>query len=155
MEIKCLCACTCDTFFLLPTPPQVLLIWIITDWSIFHVSIVKTQNPGDHWTMVVYNDYFPFLHILFFLRLITVVVSCSSFAYFLIGFFCLFVLLQYVSVVAFRISTSSSGIFCCSLMISCSTACQILVSRPGIQSGSPALQGRFLTTGLPGKSPRA
>ena len=36
--------------------------------------------------------------------------------------------------------------------LSCSTACGILVSRPGIEPASPALQGRFLTTGKPGKS---
>ena len=32
-------------------------------------------------------------------------------------------------------------------------ACGILVPRPGIEPSSPALQGRFLTTGSPGKSP--
>ena len=32
-------------------------------------------------------------------------------------------------------------------------ACRILVSRPGIEPAPPALAGRFLTTGLPGKSP--
>ena len=34
--------------------------------------------------------------------------------------------------------------------LSCSVACRILVSRPGIEPTSPALQGRFLTTGSPG-----
>ena len=34
----------------------------------------------------------------------------------------------------------------------CSKACGILVPRPGIQLVSPALEGRFLTTGPPGKS---
>ena len=33
--------------------------------------------------------------------------------------------------------------------LSCSTACGILVPRPGITPTSPALQGRFLTTGPP------
>ena len=37
--------------------------------------------------------------------------------------------------------------------LSCSTACGILVSQAGIEPISPALQGRFLTTGPPGKSP--
>ena len=36
--------------------------------------------------------------------------------------------------------------------ISCPAACSILVSLPGIEPASPALQGRFLTTGPPGKS---
>ena len=31
-------------------------------------------------------------------------------------------------------------------------ACGIFVPQPGIKLSSPALQGRFLTTGLPGKS---
>ena len=36
--------------------------------------------------------------------------------------------------------------------LSCPTARGILVSRPGIEPVSPALAGRFLTTGPPGKS---
>ena len=36
--------------------------------------------------------------------------------------------------------------------LSCSIACGILVPQPGIEPASPALQSRFLTTGLPGKS---
>ena len=36
--------------------------------------------------------------------------------------------------------------------LSCSTACAILVPRPGIEPTSPALQGGFLTTGPSGKS---
>ena len=36
--------------------------------------------------------------------------------------------------------------------LSCSLACRILVSWPGIEPESPGLQGRFLTTGPPGKS---
>ena len=35
---------------------------------------------------------------------------------------------------------------------SCSKACEILIPQPGIEPMFPALQGRFLTTGLPGKS---
>ena len=35
----------------------------------------------------------------------------------------------------------------------CSAAYEILVLQPRIQSVSPALQGEFFTTGLPGKSP--
>ena len=37
--------------------------------------------------------------------------------------------------------------------LSCPVACGILVPQPGIKPMSPALQGRFLTTGPPGKSP--
>ena len=37
--------------------------------------------------------------------------------------------------------------------ISCSKARGILVPQPGIKPASPAMQGGFLTTGLPGKSP--
>ena len=37
--------------------------------------------------------------------------------------------------------------------LSCFTACRILVPRPGIKLMSPALAGRFSTTGPPGKSP--
>ena len=36
--------------------------------------------------------------------------------------------------------------------LSCSVAHEVLVPRPGIEPPSPALQGRFLTTGPPGKS---
>ena len=37
--------------------------------------------------------------------------------------------------------------------LSCPVACGILVPRPGIEPASPALEGGFLTTGPPGKSP--
>ena len=37
------------------------------------------------------------------------------------------------------------------LRLSCSEACGILVPKPGIKPLSPALAGRFLTTGPPGK----
>ena len=36
--------------------------------------------------------------------------------------------------------------------LSCPAACGILVPRPGMEPVSPALEGRFLTTGPPGKS---
>ena len=36
--------------------------------------------------------------------------------------------------------------------LSCFKACGILVPQPGIEPVSPALPGRFLTTGPPGKS---
>jgi len=36
--------------------------------------------------------------------------------------------------------------------LSCPMACRILVSQPGIEPTSSALQDRFLTTGPPGKS---
>ena len=37
-------------------------------------------------------------------------------------------------------------------LFSCPVACGILVPPPGIEPASPALEGRFLTTGPPGKS---
>ena len=37
--------------------------------------------------------------------------------------------------------------------LNCPIACGILVPQPGIKPVSPALEGRFLTTGPPGKSP--
>ena len=40
------------------------------------------------------------------------------------------------------------------LRLSCPVACGILVPRPGIEPMSSALEGGFLTTGPPGKSPR-
>ena len=48
--------------------------------------------------------------------------------------------------------------YCCELSSSqcrlrCPVACRVLVSRPGIEPVPPALAGRFLTAGPPGKSP--
>ena len=37
--------------------------------------------------------------------------------------------------------------------LSCPVACGILVPQPGIEPASPALEGGFLITGRPGKSP--
>ena len=42
----------------------------------------------------------------------------------------------------------------CNAWLSCSEACEIPVSQAEIELTSPALQGRFLTTGAPGKSPQ-
>ena len=39
--------------------------------------------------------------------------------------------------------------------LSCPLACGILVPWPGIKPVSPALEGRFLTAGPPGKNPRS
>ena len=39
------------------------------------------------------------------------------------------------------------------LWLSCPMACGIRVPQPGIEPASPALEGRFLITGPPGKSP--
>ena len=41
----------------------------------------------------------------------------------------------------------------CGPGLSCPTACGILVPQPGIEPSSPELEGGFLTTGPPGKSP--
>ena len=38
--------------------------------------------------------------------------------------------------------------------LSCPSACGVLVPLPGIQPSPTALEGRFLTTGPPGKSPQ-
>ena len=38
--------------------------------------------------------------------------------------------------------------------LSCPATCRILVPRPRIEPTSPALEGGFLTTGPPGKSPQ-
>ena len=38
------------------------------------------------------------------------------------------------------------------LCLGCSAVCGILVTQPGIEPVSPALQSGFLTTGAPGKS---
>ena len=51
---------------------------------------------------------------------------------------------------SFIVVHRSSSYMACRL--SCSMACGILVPQPGIEPASPALQSRFLTTGLPGKS---
>ena len=62
-------------------------------------------------------------------------------------------------VVACRLSTSGTwalertGSVVVACRLSCPVACGILVPLPGIEPMSPALQGRFLTTGPPGKSP--
>ena len=37
--------------------------------------------------------------------------------------------------------------------LSCAAACGILVPRPGIEPASPALEGGFFTTELPGEFP--
>ena len=46
-----------------------------------------------------------------------------------------------------------AGLVVAARRLSCFTACGILVPQPGIKPTSPALEGRFLTTGPPGKSP--
>ena len=69
--------------------------------------------------------------------------------------------------VAYRFFTASCGIFLCGVQtrhlgsvvavhgLSYSAACGILVPQPGIEPMSPALQGRFSSTGPPGKCPSA
>ena len=39
--------------------------------------------------------------------------------------------------------------------LSCSMACVIVVSQPGVKPWSSALESKFLTTGPPGKSPKS
>ena len=73
--------------------------------------------------------------------------------------FLTFILLHQVSVVACRLLSSCgvrapepSGSVAATRRLSCPVACGILVPWPGIKPVSPALEGRFLTTGPPGKS---
>ena len=51
-----------------------------------------------------------------------------------------------------RLTLSLSGPVAAMVQISCPTACGILASWPGIEPASPVLEGRFLTSGPPGKS---
>ena len=55
-------------------------------------------------------------------------------------------------VAAHRFSSCDASSVVVTRGISCSSTCGILVPQPGIKPVSPALQGRFLTTGPPGKS---
>ena len=50
--------------------------------------------------------------------------------------------------------SESVGLVVAAHGLSCSAACGILVPQPGIEPASPGLQGGFLTTGPPGKSPK-
>ena len=82
-------------------------------------------------------------------------------------FIYLFIWLHPVLVSARGIFSAACRIFCCSVWalhcgaqaslvvahrLSCLAACGILVSQPGIEPTSAALEGRFLTTGPPVKS---
>ena len=83
------------------------------------------------------------------------------------NFIYLFIWLRRVLVVARGILVAACRIFHCSAWASlwlwcagskarglnCPTECGILVPQPGIEPMSPALEGGFLTTGPPGKSP--
>ena len=63
--------------------------------------------------------------------------------------------LTWVLVVAQEIFVPHVGSFVVACGLSCPTACEILVSRPGIKLMSPSWQCRgFLTTEPPWKSPR-
>ena len=65
---------------------------------------------------------------------------------------------QWVLVVSCRIflcgtqASEGAGSVVALLGLSCSMTCGILVPQLGFKPTSPALQGRFLTTGPPGKS---
>ena len=52
-----------------------------------------------------------------------------------------------------KVFTLAALSLCYAHGVSCSAACDILVPWPGIQSASPDLEGRVLTTGPLGKSP--
>ena len=78
--------------------------------------------------------------------------------------FHLFIWLRWVLVVARRIfrwacellssfgarTVERAGSVVVARWLSCSAACGILVPQPGIEPASPALEGRFLTTGHQG-----
>ena len=51
-----------------------------------------------------------------------------------------------------RQSPECTGSVVAAQRLSCPETCGILVPRLGIEPASPALKGRFLTTGPPGKS---
>ena len=53
----------------------------------------------------------------------------------------------------FTIASSSSIFSCFVFFLGGHKACGILAPRLGIKSTPPALEGKVLTTGLPGKSP--
>ena len=85
-----------------------------------------------------------FQHKMLQLGLCSLSVSESSLS--LLFFFFFFFCLHWVFIVKRRLSLVSV------CQGSCPMACGILVPQPGIEPVSPALEGRFLTTGLTGKS---
>ena len=97
--------------------------------------------------------------------------SCSLFYLFfsiLLGskfLLCIYLWLCWVLAATHRIFVVLCVVFCCGTWslkcvssvvvlhrLSCPSACEILVPQTGIEPTSPALQGRLLTTGPPGKS---
>ena len=75
----------------------------------------------------------------------------NIFDIFLLGLSCgtrdLFCIMQDLFLVAFTVSSCGTQASVVAVRgLSCSKA-RILVSRPGIETSSPAFQGRFLTTG--------
>ena len=51
-----------------------------------------------------------------------------------------------------QVLVTALQIFVVAHRLNCPAVCGILVPRPGIETMSPALEGRFVTTGSPGKS---
>ena len=79
---------------------------------------------------------------------------------FQILFFLIFIYLLFLAVLGLSCGTQDlqlwhAGSVVVALGLSCPVACGILVPRPGIEPTSPALEGGFLTTGPPGKSPNS
>ena len=64
----------------------------------------------------------------------------------------LFIWLLWVLVAACRIIITVYGFLLLWCRFSCPVECGVLVPQPRIELMSPALEGGFLTTGLPGKS---
>ena len=58
-------------------------------------------------------------------------------------------------IVVCRLSSCAACVGSRARRLSCSVACGILVPQPGIKPSPSALEGGFLTTGPPGKSPSA
>ena len=59
----------------------------------------------------------------------------------------LYLLLQRFGSLVWPEGSRAQALSSCSVVLNCSTACEILVSKLGIESISPALQGGFLITG--------
>ena len=72
---------------------------------------------------------------------------------FLFYWFIFWLLWVFRAVLGLSLVAVLRGFSSCEVRLSCPTACGILVLQPGIEPMSPALEGRFLTTGPPGKSP--
>ena len=67
-------------------------------------------------------------------------------------YFTLSVVACIIFIMSYRIFSCGARTLVVAHRVSCSKASGILLPRPGIEPVSPALEGRFLATGPPGKS---